>query len=794
MKTSKPWTSQPIKRVTAGILAAAFMLAAAGCGKKQTKKATYNKSGQYASGKEVLESDPYFDSEVYPLQIPIDKERPVDFMYVERCEYEDGLIIADYTIMYESREGADLEEQMNDLVSKTSIFDDKGNYITDISSLGTDLYDVAADNDGNICIIASYQIPLQSEVGVKFTRIDHQGKILEQMMLEDPPVDGEGYSHPTMGILPDGRFTVCGMGTLVIYGADGNRVSCISDSGRVIDGQVLIQDGKNYVCSSVYGGYGETDIQIKEVDLDTGKLGEPIDANILNSYSSMVNTKDGIFLRSERGCSRYDIKTGEIEQIFDWNDADVSRRITSHATIYPISEKELFVIGDPRSEAGSDVSLVHLTRAEKNPHAGKKMIVVGGMNMNDDENLQTFLDEYNHDPSAKARAILVDYYDGIDPQTDPIEVEKQIYLDFLSGTGPDILYGYATNSTFSNSNIMLDLNPYLDGPDGISRDAYFDNILRACERNGHLYHMPISFILDGMKVNTGYIDNRDGWTFDEFEEASKHIPDTVSFVKSSEYSMFLVQLLIHNTGFADYEAKTVDFQNNEEMKKMLDLARTYGVKEIPQDESRDMEYLGDGIYSLRGDLAGEKWKAEMLAVMDAYVISVSEYVNLKNDLPDGRTAFLGYPSSDGSGMICNPVSSMGITTSSKNPELAWELIRSFMDYSNYDRNDIYSFPINRAVFEEQASREMEFRNTRYERAKKRLTADPGALDFEIRITEEDIASVLDLISHVTRSNQIDASINSIICEEAAGYFAGDRNVDDVLKTIQNRASIVVKEL
>ncbi|MBR3033690.1 MAG: hypothetical protein IKH92_11800, partial [Clostridiales bacterium] len=62
------------------------------------------------------------------------------------------------------------------------------------------------------------------------------------------------------------------------------------------------------------------------------------------------------------------------------------------------------------------------------------------------------------------------------------------------------------------------------------------------------------------------------------------------------------------------------------------------------------------------------------------------------------------------------------------------------------------------------------------------------------ISEEDIGEVRKLITNVTRSVNRDPVISGIISEEAAGYFAGDRTEDEVLSTIQNRTSIVVKEL
>ncbi|MBO4928346.1 MAG: extracellular solute-binding protein [Clostridiales bacterium] len=792
MKTSKPWTSQPIKHVTAGLLAGTLLFSLSGCRKSQQKKDAYNKSENYVSGKEILESDPYFNSDIYPLKFPLKEGKTVEMYYVDRCEYEDGVVVASIQVDYEPPEDADFGQLMECHDHSTVLFDEKGNYIREIETKGVDLYDIASDIDGNICILSSNNVGTTGTMGILLTIVDPQGNTLRDMQLEDPPALGDGSTSATMGVLPDGRYTVCGLGKLVIYDRSGKKTAEISDLGRIIDGSVIRQNGKDYVLSGVYSTYGDGDLQIKEVDLETGKLGEGIDANIISSLGTPVATKEGLFVRSSNGCFRYDIESGELEKVFDWNDADVPRNYVSRSTMYPQSEDELVVVGIRYTNIGTDASVIHLSRAKQNPHAGKRIIVVGGIDMAYDEELLDFLDAYNSDTSSKSRAVLVDYHDGVDPEADPAEMYNAIYLDFLSGSGPDILYGFSENSTFNNSEIMLDLNTFIDGPNGLSRDDYFDNIFRSCEKNGKLFHIPLRFTLFGMQVNTKYIHNRDGWTYDEFEEASQSLPEQVSFIEASEYSTFLMKLLMCNHNFVNYDLRTVDFQNDE-MKRILQLARTFGVKELPKDEGWEETYIGNGIYIVGEDLTRTKFESELLAVTDVYVGDVRSYVDARDDLP-GSTAFLGYPSPDGAGMTCTSYESLGIVATSKYADLAWDFIRSFLQYSGSSDTALPGFPINKDVFEKESLMEMERENKQYERMARETVFDASALDFALRITQEDIDEVRELLLSVNRSGFTDISISSIICEEAAGYFAGDRTEDEVLKTIQNRASLVVKEL
>lgn len=52
---------------------------------------------------------------------------------------------------------------------------------------------------------------------------------------------------------------------------------------------------------------------------------------------------------------------------------------------------------------------------------------------------------------------------------------------------------------------------------------------------------------------------------------------------------------------------------------------------------------------------------------------------------------------------------------------------------------------------------------------------------------------MDLINNTKRVYHYNAVVNSIIQEEAAYYFAGEKNLDDTVKIIQNRVETYVNE-
>ena len=66
-------------------------------------------------------------------------------------------------------------------------------------------------------------------------------------------------------------------------------------------------------------------------------------------------------------------------------------------------------------------------------------------------------------------------------------------------------------------------------------------------------------------------------------------------------------------------------------------------------------------------------------------------------------------------------------------------------------------------------------------------------DYFYEITPEMKTDFLHLIESVSTSEKVDPAILSIIDEDAAAYFAGQKSADEVAKLIQNRARTKVSE-
>ena len=804
------------RRFLASFMAASLLLTAAGCGKKKTR----GKSDLYSAGHVIEETDPYFTADMKRVQIPVESGKKVESLFIRSCTFTGEVAVISYGINYEIPEdimriintpGITLEEAGVDLneyeTEATAIFDAEGKMIRQLKSGGEPIYGAAMDKDGNIHVMYEYlRIPeitkdMTSEEAQKaFENSYPQPHVLvfsgsgDQIREIVLPINAEEWSdwRTSFSILDDGTYAYSTGGSVYLFDKDGNKISTIADVGREIRGSIIVSEGKEYVLSELFDQEGNRDYQIKEIlDRKNAKLGPAVEAKALSSFHDITATKEGIFVSSYSAYFKYDMNTDTLSEFFSWNDTDVDRTTMRSIECTPKSEKEILAVGH-KNDVVDYPYLIRLIKEEKNPHAGKKMIVLGGEGLSNYKELMSFASTYSSNPENSARVVVVDYTTAR-KEEEYGNIEQQIYLDTLSGSGPDILVNMFDSVAFRSGTIMEDMNQYLDGEKGIDRDDYFDNILRACESDGALYHIPVRFRLEGLTVNTDYISNREGWTYDEFFEASEKIPEDVSFLEGVLYND-LLKLMISTSisGFIDYEGKTVDF-NNEEMKRILSTVKKYGVAEIPKDEGighiKIQISWNTVMESNTEDLTQMKFKEGLLAIRAMSLGSASE-IGYQKSRCAGKPAFLGYPSTERQGMAVHPDLSMGIVASSTSKGPAWDFIRAFIEYNTPGSLFPYSTSIRKSKFESESLSAMKSINENYES----FSAVPAEADIlSFRTSEEDIDEFRKLVEGVTISTGGDPVIFGIICEEAAGYFAGDRTEEEVLKNVQNRASIAVKE-
>ena len=439
------------------------------------------------------------------------------------------------------------------------------------------------------------------------------------------------------------------------------------------------------------------------------------------------------------------------------------------------------------------ISIDHLTKADKNPHAGKTRLKLGI-----DGNIScVFLEhvlEYNKDPNNTARIEITDYTADVDIYGNNSDVEQglldstnQLVMDMLSGNGPDILVGYSELSRFNTDTMLVDLNPMIDSDSTVNRDELFDNILRSFESDGKLYTLPLTYTLEGMAVNTSFSGAKENWTFADFEQmASSLSSDVQPLASESQDELLKLWMRSLSSHFIDDQNQTVDFES-EEFRALLETVKKYGMTKDP-DADRTGLYM---------NFDNKHFNENMIASLYTSLCDLQSYATLSKESSGHTVAFTGVPSLNGMGMAAQGQLSMAVTTSCEDTDLAWEFIRSFL---KEDIQEDLSFnsdtlPVNKNAFRKNCQIEIEVNNKALQNLKDSPAAamDPDIVDVYVELTDAHVDAMANLISSVSSSQSWDNDIMDIVLEETAGFFAGQRTVDDVCKIIQNRANIVVKE-
>ena len=796
-----------IHKILAACLCFSIGIGSYGCKKKGEKKQT-----------EVKASDPYFNTEVHELSVPVDETKKISEKYYTSLEYMGSQVVLTYNLSYVQPKDYDPFKDTEDYYQMgTCVFDLSGNLISNKTGSFFESQlpcNYAQDKEGNtLGLISGYDMQT-GDPTCSISVTDSSGKYIRTVVPQIPESLGWIMFSRIMA-LPDGKMILSSFDLTgeeyCAFDEQGKYLFSLNSLDRIPAGSVFCSDGKYYVLTR--GTDPEAVLQVNEVDMSNGAIqkGRDIKTSISN-FDSMAVGEDGVYVTSENGICKLNISTCEMEEILNWNQTDLNQVLVSSIWCYPKNEDEIYAVAMQYDKTMNNTAyVIHLQRAESNPHAGKKILSVGGMGI--PLCFYDYVYEYNADPSHKARITTIDYMGEIDysdAENSLNSFADKMRLDLISGNGPDILLNVSTYNEFASEDMFVDLNKFIDGEEGIDRSEYFDNILRASETDGKLFCAPISFMFYGYIVNTDMLDVRSNWTMDEFEKAADSLPDISSLMPETSKSDMLHYFMgIDYNRYIDNEKKETHFLCDD-MKRALPAADKYGY-EKPEDVSYEdprWEFVGEGYYgidcydpNLAQDGLEARFHNGVIAMYPTQVCTAEDYAFLSG-LAGGSARFVGYPSINGDGIPAYCTFSMSIVSSSSFQEEAWDIIRGFYSEeaqmsiatNNYGGFEVQAFPMKRDVFESVGKETIEHVKLAHE-SWLRDSADPiMEIDFIYFPAKEGLyEELLETVESIHVKASIDGAIQGIINEETAAYFAGSRNEEEVLKTIDNRARQVIQE-
>ena len=158
---------------------------------------------------------------------------------------------------------------------------------------------------------------------------------------------------------------------------------------------------------------------------------------------------------------------------------------------------------------------------------------------------------------------------------------------------------------------------------------------------------------------------------------------------------------------------------------------------------------------------------------------------------------LGIPSKDGRGPDISVISSVAISAQTSEKKGSIAFVKSLLseDAQMIKATLDGSVPVNKAVYRKAAGEAVDRYNAAYARSK-RIYGDMDLKQNRYAWHTIDKSSVDDFEAMITTCEKLsstDPSIRKIIDEEMPAYFAGQKDLDQVIKIINDRAQTYLNE-
>lgn len=624
-------------------------------------------------------------------------------------------------------------------------------------------------------------------------QLDAHGTLLRTItpVSEEETDDSEGWRYTYIdSILSDDKGYVYTYDhqTVNVYGPDGSFV--FSKSGDELNGQIC-QLSASEVGMTTSSADGK--MVFKQLDPETKDWGKetPVSSrawNILpgnDVYAYFFMDNGNIF--GERR------DNGEVEKVVDWIACDVDSNSINSDRFGFLSDGRIVAVTYEYSDNDpSRQQVLVLNRVDAAAVTTKTELTLACLYL--DYNLRSQIVKFNKS-NPDYRIVVKDYSEYATDDDYNAGLTK-LNTEIISGNVPDIL----VNGTelpigqYAAKGLLEDLWPYLDADPEYSRDKLMTQPLNAAQTDGKLYRLPIDF---GVTTAVGLgkvVGEYTTWTLADVNDALSKLPEGATvFNKYYTQAEMLQYCIAMNAGsFMNWQDGTCSF-DTDEFRALLEFVKPFPAEYDWQSDAE--EYESD--YTRLKNGKQLLYPTSLSGFSDLYYT----FAALNNDI-----RFVGFPREDGSsGNAFNASCTLSISTTCKDKSGAWAFIRSTL--SDDYQESIWNYPIVKSVFEAKAQEAMTQEYETDADGNQILDDDGNPIPISnggmsygdepmielYAVTQEQYDAVMALIDSTTSFVDYDQNVLSIISDEAAGYFAGSKTVEEASKLIQSRVSLYIQE-
>ena len=505
----------------------------------------------------------------------------------------------------------------------------------------------------------------------------------------------------------------------------------------------------------------------------------------------------------------YAAKTDTKEKLVDWLACDVDTNNMSGYAM--LSDSRVAALMQDWNTDPTTYQLIVLHRVDASEIKEKKVLTLACMYL--DWNLRSMIVEYNK-TNDEYRINVVDYSEYATDDDYNAGVTK-LTTEIISGSVPDIfLTSNLPIDKYAAKGVIADLNTFMDGGNGLSRDFFVPQVMSALEKDGKLYELPTSFSVQTAYALSSIASQYDTWNVAAVQDAMTQLQEGATvfsdgWTKNTALSNCLSRNL---SAFVDWTTGKCEF-DSEAFQQLLAFCNSFPA------ETSD----GDGAiaYASSADIAVDDamWDSDATRITNGKQLmstigmySFDSYIWNVYAIRD-KITFTGYPTEDGSGSSFELQMPMAISSVTKYPDAAWDFVCSIIKKMNTidENNYYYGFPISQAAFDAEMTDIMTEQYQLDENGEQVDWDGDGEPDKAIRgsyetmengetvykdvyaLTQEDIDQILGVINSTRSVYDYDQEILDIITDEVAAYFAGDKDVQTTANMIQSRVNLYVQE-
>lgn len=587
------------------------------------------------------------------------------------------------------------------------------------------VYDVGTDHDQSVCVLIK-----AGTDGVKLLKYDHQGALLTEQKIDGTKnlLRGPVSIEREKDILWNTEeIVVCGKEGSVIYTpfSPNEEIRTITTDEHQKCHVFVMEQNKVKLCL---------------FDPDTGKAEErPVSEEIsLPSYTRCESAAGTVYFNTDEYLMEYKEEKDSLTKRFEWG-ALSGGQINQFIEI----EKNRFACTDAIT-----ASVYLITTVEKTTE--RKTITIGALRDVSLGKLERFASYFNmHNEEYYAE---IKYYDEPDI----------LRAEWVTKDVPCVV-NVPYMDIPQNEKLFVDLLPYLERGDEITKDDITESMLRSFLTGEKLFVIPSTVQIETVYARREDVGDDPGWTMEEMKALLSEKGDSyLAFPRWLTPTELMRWFRSSDLGrFVDWEKAECYFDSRafiDELQFCLENAPE--VVQFSPDHKT-------GVHD-----------SDVLLGPDS-IQAIKNFPPIIRYAFDGAAlTFIGFPNADGNngsyfaeestGLI------MGVPQNSPDPEGAWAVIKTMLSEDWQREED--RIPVNRHVLEERM-----------------LGLKEDDQYTEKPLTDEEISDCWELINGIEIFLREDAIISKIIIEEAESYFSGDKTAEEAAKIIQSRVTLYLQE-